>query len=340
MTDLTNFIRGIPKAELHVHIEGTLEPRMLFDLAARNGVALRWRSPEALRNAYAFDDLQSFLDLYYEGCGVFARGQDFYDVTRAYLRRAHEENVVRAEMALGPQSFTERGIALGAIMDGVLGAIDDARKDCGISAGFIVSTHRHRSEADAFALLESVMPWRERIVAIGMGGPEVAHPPAKFARYFTECRRRGFRTCIHAGEEGPAGYVRQAVDLLGVDRIDHGNACLADEDLVATLAARQIALTICPVSNVKLKVVDSLDRHPLRRLLAAGLKVSINSDDPSYFQAYVTDNYLQCQSALGLVRDEIVTLARNSLSSVFVSRSESDAYERMLERYCCGVATH
>jgi len=334
MLELEHFIRGIPKAELHMHIEGSIEPDTMFALAERNGMTLKWASPEALEAAFEFDDLQSFLDIYFEGCKVLVTRQDFYDVTKAYLRKAHEDNVVRAEMFLGPQSFTQR-TSIGDIMEGVLSAIDDAKGELGIDGGFIVSTHRHRTEADAFELLESVMPWKDRIVAIGMGGPEVPSPPSKFINFFRECKNRGLRTSIHAGEEGPADYVRQAFDDLKVDRIDHGNACLDDADLTARLAESQITLTVCPVSNLKLKVVDRLEDHPLRRLMDAGLKVTINSDDPPYFKAYVSENYIQCQKALGLSRDDIIQLAKNSLTGSFASPEQIKSYLSRVDNYCC-----
>ncbi|MEO9340802.1 adenosine deaminase [Mesorhizobium sp. SB112] len=339
MNNIQDFIRGIPKAELHMHIEGCIEPDMMFALAQRNRIPLRWDSPDALRSAYQFDDLQSFLTLYFEGCKVLVQEQDFYDVTYDYLVKAHEENVVRAELFIGPQSFTERGTPLTELMEGVLGAIRDAEKALGISAGLIVSTHRHRSEADALELLDTIMPWQDRILGIGMGGAELPNPPSKFVNYFRTCRERGFRTCIHAGEEGPADYVRQAVDLLKVDRIDHGNACLSDPALVAELVEKQIALTVCPVSNLKLSVASSLDAHPLRRLLDAGLKVTINSDDPPYFGAYVNDNFLQCQTALDLSGEEIIALARNSITGSFLPAHEMRVLVSKLDEYCAGFQT-
>ncbi|RAP39501.1 adenosine deaminase [Rhodovulum viride] len=336
MNNIQGFIRGIPKAELHMHIEGCIEPDMMFKLAERNGIQLRWDSPEELRAAYEFNDLQSFLTLYFEGCKVLVREQDFYDVTYDYLAKAHEENVVRAELFIGPQSFTENGTPLVELMDGVLGAIRDAEKAFGISAGVIISTHRHRSEADALEMLDAIMRWQDRILGIGMGGAEIPNPPSKFVNYFRTCRERGFRTCIHAGEEGPADYVRQAVELLKVDRIDHGNSCLSDPELVAELVEKQIALTVCPVSNLKLNVVSSLEDHPLRRLLDAGLQVTVNSDDPPYFGAYVNENLLQCQAALNLSVDEIVTLARNSIVGSFLPSQEVTKLTKKLDTYCAG----
>ncbi|KAL3445832.1 adenine deaminase [Aspergillus insuetus] len=334
MDRIQDFIRGISKAELHMHIEGCIEPDLMFALASRNGVSLPWESPEALRDAYKFDDLQSFLSLYFEGCKVLVTTQDFYDVTYAYLERAHTDNVVRAELFIGPQTFIEKGVPLSDLIEGVLAAFRDAERALGISAGLIISTHRHRSEADALSLLDQIMPWKDHIIGIGMGGAEVPHPPSKFARYFAVCRERGFRTCIHAGEEGPSDYVRQAVEDLQVDRIDHGIACLEDAALVAQLIARRIPLTVCPVSNVKLGVVPSLDVHPLRDLLDAGVVVTINSDDPPYFGAYINDNFLRCQAALGLDFDQITTLARNSIIASFLPEEARRALLSRLDAYC------
>jgi adenosine deaminase len=236
--EFATFIRGLPKAELHMHLEGSIEAELLLELAARNGLRPRWETPQALRSAYAFSNLQSFLDLYYEGCRVLVRERDFYDMTRAYLHRAHVDAVIRAEVFLGPQSFIERGVALAAVMDGTLAAMQDAERDDGISTGLLVSAQRHRSEAEALALLDSVMPWSDRIAGFGLGGAESGNPPSRFANYFRDCRERGFRITVHAGEEGPASYVREAVEILDVDRIDHGNSCLDDPALVRVLAER------------------------------------------------------------------------------------------------------
>jgi adenine deaminase len=328
-----SFIRGLPKTELHMHIEGSIEPLMMFDLAARNNLKLRWDSPETLREAYQFSDLQSFLDLYYEGCRVLITEQDFYDVTAAYLQRAREDGVVHAELFMGPQSFTERGVRIGTVMNGVLSAIDDAKKNAGMSCGLIVSAQRHRTEAAALELLEQITPWSSRILGIGMGGAEVGNPPSKFIDFFRACRRRGHRITIHAGEEGPASYVREAVQMLGVDRIDHGNACLADADLVQEIAKRRLALTVCPLSNVKLKVVPTLQQHPLRKLLNAGLLVTVNSDDPSYFGGYVSENLAECQRALQLTLAEIVGIVRNGFLAAFVSEGQRHAFLALIEAY-------
>ncbi len=312
------FIAGLPKAELHVHLEGCLEPDLLFNLAARNRIKLRWDSPEALRAAYRFDNLQSFLDLFYEGCRVLLHAQDLYDLTRDYLRRAHADGVIRAEIFLGTQNFTLRGVPIEAVMEGVLAAMRDAALEHGISAGLLVSAQRHRGEAEAMQVLESVMPWAEHVTGFGMGGPEIGHPLSGCAQYFRACRERGFPITAHAGEEGPAAYVREAVELLNVDRIDHGNACLDDPALVRELADRAIPLTVCPLSNVRLCVVPSLAAHPLRAMLDAGLMVTLNSDDPAYFGGFINENFIQCQHTLGLSVDDLVLLARNSLAASFM----------------------
>jgi len=331
MPDLETFIRSLPKAELHMHIEGSIEPEMMFALAERNGIDLKWDSPEALRAAYEFSDLKSFLDLYFEGCRVLVSERDFYDVTKAYLKRAVRDGVVRAELFLGPQSFTERGVPMASILNGILGAINDAERDIGISAGLMVSAHRHRSEADAMELLDQIMPWADQILGIGMGGPEVGNPPSKFKSFFRECRNRGFRTTIHAGEEGPASYVREAIEVLQVDRIDHGNACLSDPALTREIADRRIALTVCPLSNVRLKVVPQLEAHPLRTMLNANLLVTVNSDDPPYFGGYVSENLVECQKALGLSQAEILQLVRNGFDAAFIATEERSRHLAALD---------
>jgi adenosine deaminase len=337
MSDPDALIRCMPKAELHMHLEGSIEAELLLELAARNGLRPRWETPEALRDAYRFRNLQAFLDLYYEGCRVLMQERDFYDITRAYLRRAHADAVVRAELFLGPQSFTERGVSIETVLDGVLTAMRDASQEYGISAGLLVSAQRHRSESEALQLLDSVMPWAERIAGFGLGGAEVGNPPSRFVRYFRTCRERGFRITVHAGEEGPASYVREAIELLQIDRIDHGVACMDDPTLVRQLAQRQTPLTVCPLSNLRLNVVPSLQAHPLRAMLEAGLNVTMNSDDPAYFAGYVNDNFIQCRDALALSNDQIVTLARNSLTACFLPSSEIAKLVAKLDAY---IADH
>jgi adenosine deaminase len=332
-TGLDAFIRGMPKAELHMHLEGSIEAELLLELAVRNAVRLRWETPEALRAAYQFDNLQSFLDLYYEGCRVLLREQDFHDITRAYLRRAHADAVVRAEVFIAPQGAAERGVPIAAVMDGVLAAMRDAAGEHGISAGLLVIAQRHRSETEALRLLDQVMPWADRIAGLGLGGAELGNPPSGFVRFFRACRERGFRVTAHAGEEGPASYVREAIDLLNVDRIDHGNACLDDPALVRDLAARAVPLTVCPLSNVRLKVVPSLAAHPLRAMLDAGLFLTINSDDPAYFGGTINDNFIQCRHAFALSASEIVMLARNSLVASFIPPAEAARNVALLNAY-------
>jgi adenosine deaminase len=332
-TEMNTFIRGMPKTELHMHIEGSLEPEMMFALAARNGIGLRWETPEALRAAYQFSDLQSFLDLYYEGCRVLVEEQDFYDVTAAYLRRAKEDGVVRAELLMGPQTFTDRGVEIDTMMRGVFRAIDDAERDLGISSGLIVTAQRHRTETAAMELLEQVTPWSNQILGFGMGGAEVGNPPSKFVNFFRACRGKGHRITIHAGEEGPASYVREAVELLEVDRIDHGNSCLDDPGLVREIVERKLALTVCPLSNLRLKGVASLQQHPLRKLLDAGLHVTVNSDDPSYFDGYVSENLIECQRALQLSKEDIVRVVRNGFEAAFITGEERHRFLTAVDTY-------
>jgi adenosine deaminase len=316
---MRDFIATLPKAELHVHLEGCIEPEMMFALARRNDVALRWSSPEALRAAYDFADLRSLLDLYFEGCRVLRQQADFFDVTLAYLRRAHEDGVMRAEMFLGPQTFTEQGTPVAAVMQGVLAAIEVADAECGISGALLVSAHRHRSEAEAMRLLDSVMPWAGHIAGMGMGGAEVGNPPSKFRGFYRACRDRGFPVTVHAGEEGPASYIREAIDLLEVDRIDHGIACMTDPDLVRDLASRAIPLTVCPLSNVRLHLVPSAAAHPLPTMLDAGLAVSVHSDDPPYFGGYIADNYRMCDRDMRVGVERLATMARNSFTACFMA---------------------
>jgi adenosine deaminase len=333
MSELDTFILGIPKAELHVHLEGCIEADMMFALAERNGLTLRWNSPDGLRAAYRFGNLRAFLDLYYEGCRVLVQERDFYDVTRAYLRRAHADGVVRAEVFIGPQSFTERGVAIATIMNGVLAAMQDASREHRISAGLLISAQRHRSQTEARQMLEAVMPWADRILGFGLGGAEVGNPPSKFAEFFFGCRDRGFRVTAHAGEEGPASYVREAIDVLNVDRIDHGNACLNDPTVVRDLVERAIPLTVCPLSNLMLNVVPSLEAHPLRAMLDAGLHVTLNSDDPAYFGGYVAENFIRCHRSLGLSLEDIATLARNSLSAAFLPADDAAQWISLIDAY-------
>jgi adenosine deaminase len=319
------FIAGLPKAELHMHIEGSIEPALFIELAKRNNVTIAWKTEAELREAYSFRNLQSFLDLYYDGCRVLVHAADFQDVTREYLMRAHADHVWHAELFLGPQGHTARGVALGTVLEGTFAAMDAAQREDGITSGLILLAQRHRSEEEALALLDAAMPWADRLLGFGLGGAEVGNPPSKFVEFFRRARERGFKVVAHAGEEGPAAYVREAVELLDVQRIDHGNASLDDPALLQVLAERQVPLTVCPLSNLKLKVVPSMAAHPLKKLMDVGLCVTVNSDDPSFFGGYVNDNYIACQAALGLSRQELVALARNSFIAAFMPAAQRDA---------------
>lgn len=334
------FVAGLPKAELHMHIEGSIEPPLFFELAQRNGISIPWKTEHELRRAYNFANLQGFLDLYYDGCRVLQHARDFQDVTREYLRRAHSDAVVHAEMFLGPQGHTSRGVPLATAIEGVLDAIADARRQDGISAGVILVAQRHRSEAEALDLLDAAMPWADRILGFGLGGAEVGNPPQKFATFFARARERGFKVVAHAGEEGPAAYVRDSLELLQVDRIDHGNACTQDASLLRELAQRQVPLTMCPLSNLKLQVIRSMTEHPAKQLLNAGVCVTINSDDPSYFGGYVNDNYVACVESLQLDRADLVQLARNSFVASFMPDAERADALAGLDAYAGGADVH
>ncbi|MDD3674667.1 MAG: adenine deaminase [Thauera sp.] len=316
--DLDAYVRALPKAELHLHIEGSLEPEMMFELARRNGVALPWDSVEATRAAYAFSDLQSFLDLYYAGAAALIHERDFFDLAMAYFARAHADGVVHAELFFDPQTHTARGIAFETVLDGLERACGEAQVRWGISSRLILCFLRHLSEEDGFATLQQALPHLARIHGVGLDSSEKGHPPSKFARLFARCRELGLHIVAHAGEEGPPAYIVEALDLLGVERIDHGVRAAEDPALMARLAREQVALTVCPLSNVKLCVFQRLEQHNLKQLLDAGLKVTINSDDPAYFGGYIAQNYVDTARALGLSRAELKRIARNSLEASFV----------------------
>ena len=336
MTEISAFIAGLPKAELHLHIEGTLEPELMFALAARNGLDLPYDSVEALRAAYDFGSLQDFLDLYYQGMAVLQREQDFYDLTWAYLERARAQNVLHAEIFFDPQGHTERGIAFDVAVNGIDRALKEAEARLGMSTALIMCFLRHLSQEEAFETLELALPHRDRIVAVGLDSSERGHPPEKFEQVFARARDEGFLTVAHAGEEGPADYVRGALDRLAVRRIDHGVRSLEDEALVARLAAERVPLTVCPLSNVRLAVYQDMKDHPLRTMLERGLMVTVNSDDPAYFGGYVNENYQAVQDALGLDRDQLVRLARNSFEASFLEDGRKQALLGRLEAYVAG----
>ena len=324
-------LRAMPKAELHIHIEGSLEPELIFALAERNGVDLPYADVEALRAAYAFTDLQSFLDIYYAGASVLLQEEDFYDMTMAYLRRAVQDNVVRAEIFFDPQTHTERGVAMGTIIHGLTRACRDAHAQWGISAELILSFLRHLSEEDAIATLEAALPFRDQFIGVGLDSSELGHPPEKFTRVFARAKQLGLRLVAHAGEEGPPAYVWGALNALAVERIDHGVQSEKDAALMQHLVERGIPLTVCPLSNLKLCVVDDLTQHNLPRMLDAGLKVMVNSDDPAYFGGYVNDNYVQLFAATGMDASHAYQLARNSLEATFASPQQQAAWVQQLD---------
>jgi adenosine deaminase len=308
----------MPKAELHIHIEGSLEPELIFALAQRNGIALPYADIDSLRRAYAFSNLQSFLDIYYAGAGVLLEEQDFYDMAMAYLRRAAADNVTRAEIFFDPQTHTERGVAFGSVIDGLHRACGDARTELGVDAALILCFLRHLTEDEAFATLEEALPHRDKFIGVGLDSSEVGHPPEKFSRVFARCRELGFHLVAHAGEEGPAAYIWTALDLLKVERIDHGVQAIQDAALMHRLAKDRIALTVCPLSNQKLCVFPDLAAHNLGRLLQQGLAVTVNSDDPAYFGGYINDNFTQTFAALRLGADAAYALARNGFEASFI----------------------
>ena len=329
---LPELLQAMPKAELHMHIEGSLEPELIFALAQRNNVKLAYDSVEALRAAYAFTDLQSFLDIYYAGASVLLYEQDFYDMARAYLNRAVADNVVHTEIFFDPQTHTERGVAMETVINGLYRACRDAQIEQGVSATLILSFLRHLSEESALQTLEAALPLRDRFIGVGLDSSELGNPPEKFERVFARCKELGLRLVAHAGEEGPPAYIWGALDVLKVARIDHGVQSEKDEQLMVRLVKEQIPLTVCPLSNLKLCVVKDLADHNLPRLLKAGLKVMINSDDPAYFGGYVNENYTQLFAATGMGADEAYQLARNSLEASFASNAQKSEWIARLDQ--------
>jgi adenosine deaminase len=330
--DVWQLARRMPKAELHLHLEGSLEPEMAFRLAERNRVHLPYANVEALRAAYAFNNLQEFLDVYYSGMSVLRTEEDFYDLTWAYLQRAHGDNVVHAEMFFDPQAHLQRGIALEVQISGIRHALRVGQARLGISFKLILSFLRHLPEEDAFNTLKMATPFLNQIDGFGLDSSEFGNPPEKFARVFAECRRRGFPITVHAGEEGPPDYVYQALDLLHVDRIDHGNQSLEDAALVQRLADQGTTLTICPLSNLKLCVVKAMDQHPLLSMLDRGLHATVNSDDPAYFGGYINDNYRALIEHLPVTRDHLYQLARNAFQGAWIGEEERANHLESVDR--------
>jgi adenosine deaminase len=339
MTDLDTFIGGLPKAELHIHIEGSLEPEQMFELARRNRAEIPFNSVEEVRAAYSFSRLQDFLDIYYQGANVLLKEEDFHDLALAYFNRAAADNVVHAEIFFDPQTHTARGVPFEVVMSGLLAGMDEARERHGLTSKLILCFLRHLDEEDAFATLREAEPWLDRIEAVGLDSSELGHPPSKFARVFTAAAERGLKRVAHAGEEGPPEYVYEALDILSIDRLDHGNRSMEDPALVGRLAREKMTLTVCPLSNLKLCVVPSMDAHPIDRMLAQGLRVTVNSDDPAYFGGYVNANYEAAARARDLGPDALTTLARNSFLGSFLSEEEIAANLAKVDDYAGSFAS-
>ena len=333
MTTDADFIRGLPKAELHLHIEGSLEPEQMFEFARRNGVSLPFKTVEEVREAYAFSNLQDFLDIYYQGAGVLMSEQDFHDLARAYFRRVAADGARHVELFFDPQTHIDRGLPFAIAVEGLLSGMAEAKASLGVTSKLIMCFLRHLDEDAAFATLKAAEPFLSRIAGVGLDSSEVGHPPSKFARVYREARARGLKLVAHAGEEGPPEYVWEALDVLGVDRIDHGNRSLEDAALVERLAQSGMTLTVCPLSNLKLCVVDDLKAHPLKRMLALGLKPTVNSDDPAYFGGYLAENWIRTADAVGLTRGELVTLAKNSFTGSFLSPAEVAPHLAAIDAY-------
>ena len=333
MMNITEYIKKIPKAELHLHIEGSFEPELMFEIAQRNQVKIPYQSVEEVKKAYQFSCLQDFLDIYYAGASVLLYERDFYDLTMAYFAHCAEENVVHTEIMFDPQTHTKRGISFETVINGIQKAREDAKEKYGISSLLIMSYLRHLSEEDAFETLEQSLPYKHLIKAVGLDSSEKGNPPSKFQKVFEASVKEGYVPVAHAGEEGPAEYIWEALDLLKIARIDHGNNCLTDEVLVKRLVDEKIALTVCPLSNLELKVVDDLKDHPLKKMLNLGLKATVNSDDPAYFGGYMNANFLQTAEALDLTQEEIKTLVKNSFEYSLLSDDEKQKYLIQVENF-------
>jgi adenine deaminase len=316
--DRTAFIEGLPKAELHLHLEGSLEPEMMFNLAQRNGISIPFASAEEVRAAYKFSNLQDFLDIYYQGAGVLLKEQDFFDLTMAYLEKVVADNVRHVEVFFDPQTHTDRGVPFAIAIEGILRALSEGESNLGITSHLILCFLRHLPESAAMETLEAAAPWYGKLLGVGLDSSENGFPPSLFANVFKAAREKGLKLVAHAGEEGPPSYVWEAIDVIGVDRIDHGNRSLEDERLVARLVDDEMTLTVCPLSNLSLCVVSDLKKHPLRTMLQKGLRACVNSDDPAYFGGYINANFHAVADALDLNKDELVTLAKNSFTGSFL----------------------
>ena len=330
---LKEFIYQIPKAELHLHIEGSFEPELMFEIAKRNEIKIKFNSVEEVKAAYEFNNLQEFLDIYYEGAGVLIHEKDFYDMTWAYLEKIHQENVLHTEIFFDPQTHTDRGIDFDVAFNGIYKAMEDGKEKLGISYKIIMCFLRHLDEVSAFETLDSALKHKDKIIGVGLDSGELGNPPSKFQNVFKKAAAEGFELVAHAGEEGPAEYVWEALDLLNVSRIDHGNRSMDDEKLVARLAKEQMPLTLCPLSNLKLCVIDDLKDYPLKEMIAKGLMCTLNSDDPAYFGGYLSQNYVDVANAINLSKEEIYELAKNSFKASYLSEAEKQVYLNKVESF-------
>jgi len=333
MDNISEFICNIPKAELHLHIEGTFEPEQMFEIAARNYITIEYQSIEELRNAYKFNNLQEFLDIYYTGAYVLQTEKDFYELTMAYLKKAAGQNIVHTEIFFDPQTHLHNGVPFSVFFNGIYKAVIDAEKQYSIHTGLIMCFLRHLSEKSAFDTLEMSLPYKDKILGVGLDSSEVGNPPEKFCRVFEKARQYGFLAVAHAGEEGPAAYIHEALDLLKIDRIDHGNNSKDSEVLMDEIARKKIPLTMCPLSNLKLAVVKDLKDHPLRKFLDKNIAVTINSDDPAYFGGYLNENLIAMQKALNLTFDDIIILVKNSFEASFIDKQQKENYLQLVDDF-------
>jgi adenosine deaminase len=330
---MKDFINNIPKAELHLHIEGSFEPELMFSIAKRNGISLKYKSVDDLKKEYSFNNLQEFLDIYYEGAGVLINEQDFYDLTWAYLEKAHEQNIVHTEIFFDPQTHTERGIEFSTVINGIQKALDDGKEKLGISSEIIMCFLRHLDESDAIKTLEQALPYKDQIIAVGLDSSEVGHPPEKFERVFDMAIKEGFLTVAHAGEEGPTEYIRNSMKLLKVARIDHGIRAIEDDELMKQLAATQMPLTVCPLSNLKLRAVKKMEDLPIKTFLEKNIMATVNSDDPAFFGGYINENYQAAANALNLTKEDIAQLVENSFRASFLDSEIKQMHIAAVKEY-------
>ena len=331
MKEFSTFIRKLPKAELHLHIEGSFEPELMFEIAKRNNIKIPFNSVEEIKSAYKFNNLQEFLDIYYAGANVLITEEDFFDLTWAYLSKVHSQNVKHVEIFFDPQTHTERGVEFSSVLIGIYKALERGEEELGISFRLIMSYLRHLSEESAFETLYQALPFKDLIDGVGLDSSEVGNPPEKFNNVFEASAAAGFKLCAHAGEEGPAEYIWGALDVLKVNRIDHGNRCIDDEILVKRLAEEQMPMTLCPLSNLELKVIQDLKEYPLRKMMEAGLLVTLNSDDPAYFGGYMNENFIATANALNLSKSEIAQLMKNGFDASWLTLEEKESWKKEID---------